>query len=486
MASFEVEAAFVAAFWAACERGEREAADAMRLVVPDYLEHTQLGSLYALLAGRYAAGKPLPEAEAIQSLAVPRSAVAMEVWRAVVDYADTYVVRSSAGDLVRYGEIICQHWQARRQVAVLRDALERADRALEKPEIAKDVGRQTLQALTALFTARGQPHRSRAEILEMLASEQPVEEQIVLPWRRLERECGPWVAGDLIGLSGYSGTGKSSFAAALAFELASRGTPVIAFSTEMRERWVARALAARAGVRQFVAEKRQWNKATEEEKRAWRGVIEEAKDWPWEVVAVGSVTVEDIVIRARSIRRFWPGQTVLVVVDHMHRLDYGREEANKMVGRATKTIRDAAAEDVYGGLVFLLLYQPRKPEDIEMLYRPAAAYQIRGDSTVWNELDVHLSPFRAWVKTTPYQKNAWGTPKTSTDWEGNPVMAKPNGDGAKLDDEHIYVKIDKRRIGGEGPVIWLDFDYPTGRIFEAARPGEVGDEGEEAAGDAAG
>src|SRR5690606_41073352 len=72
----------------------------------------------------------------------------------------------------------------------------------------------------------------------------------------------------------------------------------------------------------------------------------------------------------------------------------------------------------------LLLFQPRKPEGGANTYRPIAGYQIRGDSAVWNELDVHLSPYRTWVKASETLLNEWGQPKTVVDPSGWPRSAE--------------------------------------------------------------
>jgi hypothetical protein len=115
-----------------------------------------------------------------------------------------------------------------------------------------------------------------------------------------------------------------------------------------------------------------------------------------------------------------------------------------------------------------MLFQPRKPAAGTTQYGPIAGHQIRGHSSIWNELDVHISPFRMWVKTNEQLgRTHWGT--VACDYEqGKPMpkLAKPESDGAKLDDEHVYIKIDKRRVGGEGPTVMLHFDAPSGAVYE--------------------
>ena len=70
------------------------------------------------------------------------------------------------------------------------------------------------------------------------------------------------------------------------------------------------------------------------------------------------------------------------------------------------------------------------------------------------------------METSDNWTTPWGTQKAVLRADGRPKLAKPEADGAKLDDERVYVKIDKDRIGGEGPTIALEFDKPSGRIYE--------------------
>jgi len=293
--------------------------------------------------------------------------------------------------------------------------------------------------------------------------------EIPVPYPALNRIFGPLVPGDLIGLSAFSGGGKSTVAANLALGWLLRGVPVLAFPTEMRQRWVARLTAIASNTRQWVAEKRQWHRATDAERDAYRTATYRIADLPLEVVNEPNISVPEILTRVRILRRQWSGRPVVVIIDHMHRLDYGGEEPNKVVGLATKQIKNFAGSDSDGGLVFVCLYQPRKPMGVATAHRPVAAAEIRGDSMVWNELDVHLSPFRMRVRTSAFGATAWGTPACLLDAAGRPVAAKPKELEAKIDDEHTYFTVDKRRIGGDyGKIVVLDFDYPAGRLYERA------------------
>jgi hypothetical protein len=106
-----------------------------------------------------------------------------------------------------------------------------------------------------------------------------------------------------------------------------------------------------------------------------------------------------------------------------------------------------------------------------------------------------MGPYRRWVQTvqigpeelwlwdtSPHLAvergffTPWGTPRCLLDTQGYPIFVPPppegleHQDGAKLDDEHVYLKVDKRREGGEVPyTLIFHTDGPSGRIFELDR-----------------
>lgn len=467
MASFEVEASFVGAFWGTADSRDegylRAALEAASLVGPDAIENDHLASIYATLRARFAEGKPTDSEDLLDEFAsrgIPQQLMGDVIERSAYVTAD---------QLAHYAQVVLHSYQQRQ----LSELLAKAQAKLAQGRL-DDGGRRVaehlaIKAMTIYATSAesGVP-QTKDEILddELRLIEQETEPGIKLPWSKLDSACGPWLPGDVIGVSAYSNAGKSTFAANLMFGLARRGVPCIVFPTEMGQRWIARGLAALSGARQKVAEKRRWRTvATPEEKEAYEHWIGIVRHWPWNVVNVPDISPTEILARTRILRRAYPGQTVVVFVDHMHRLNYGDQDPNEAVGRAVKMFKNFAASDP-DGLIFVLLFQPRKPEGGANTYRPIAGYQIRGDSAVWNELDVHLSPYRTWVKASETLLNEWGQPKTVVDPSGWPRSAKPNSEGAKLDDEHYYVKVDKDRVGGEGPVILLNFHAPSGRIYE--------------------
>lgn len=453
MASYDVEVRFVGQFarWAT----DRQAAawEILEIVKPGMIEDRDLEQYFGKLSGRFAAGEDLSDPDDVID----------DTWRDIFDESE------ATFDLRNLAERVRNDWRAREQLRLLDLGVIEAGRAIGSPNgKAKHVAERLSMALLTLF-ADGSGNGAPQGLHEMLAAEREFmhaedEVGVTLPYPKLEEACGPWIPGDVIALPAFSGSGKSTLAANLVLRWARRSVPVIAFPTEMRQRWLSRMLAADAGVRQWIAEKRQWKRASVDERDAYESAMLELDKRPLEIVNRSNISPAEVLSATRVLRKRWEGRTVVVVVDHMHRLNYASDEPNKAVGPATKLFKDFAENDRDGGIIFLLLYQPRKPTTDT--YRPIAAHEIRGDSTVWNEIDVCLSPFRVWVKADELRLTPWGTPRAKYDPSGKPLVAKPESEGAKLSDEHVFIKIDKRRVGGEGPTIWLDYNGPSGAVFE--------------------
>lgn len=458
MASYELEVRFVGQFARYADAKDSVAWEVLDVVRPGMLENAGLESRFSALSGRFAAGEELDDPDDGYD----------ETWQ---DISDESIVPH---DLRQLAHRIRNDYRSREQVRLLQLGLDEAGKAIGSPNgKAKHVAERLSMALLQLFAdgaETGQPQG----LTEMLAAEREFmtsgdEIGVTLPYPKLEEACGPWIPGDVVALPGYSGSGKSQLVANLVRLWVRRGVPVIAFPTEMRARWLSRILAADAEVRQWIAEKRQWKRATDDEVMRYTAAMTELRERPLEIVNRSNISPAELLAATRVIRRRFAGRTVVVVADHMHRLNYEGEEPNKAVGPSTKLFKDFAENDREGGIIFVLLYQPRKPQ-IDV-YRPIAAHEIRGDSTVWNEIDTCVSPFRAWVKCDPVLKTPWGTPRTLVDPSGRPMLAKPPKlgkpeAGSKLSDEHVFIKIDKRRVGGEGPTISLNYDGPSGNIYE--------------------
>lgn len=359
---------------------------------------------------------------------------------------------------------------------------------------ATDGGRRMAEHLASkalgLYADQGVASpRTRDELLDELWAESlsGADEQrgINFHWKGVNEEIGPLAPGEVMGISAYSGGGKTTLACNIAEGALLAGTPTVIFGTEMGKRWIARMAAIHSRTSQWCAEKRIWKRKVGDTWVPWpeglsryHAALKAMRRWPMEVVTSPNVTPQEVLTRSKVLRRKYPGQHVLVIVDHLHRLDYGGEDPSRMVGQATRDFKNTAAEDP-DGLSFVLLYQPRKPEDVWVTDRPVNYHQIRGDALVGNELDTHISPYRSWVETEAGLWTPWGTPKARQGAGGLPVLAPRPADttappaGVKLSDEHVFIANDKRRIDGPGPYHILDLHKPSGRMSEGKEEAQL-------------
>lgn len=458
MIASEIE--FVAQYWHACECGAKIAWKGQSIIAPEMFSDSGLGRLYHILSTRFSRGEPVGLAECRPDITEADATDAVTIVLPLAIHSES---------LMYHAQRVVQGWQARKQVSLLRLGIDEAEKSLEKPDRAKKIAEKLALALLDVFVSdsgEGRPQTRDELVDDQLDRMSRVDERgVVLPWPKMQEACGPWMPGDLIGVTGYSGSGKSTMTANLAMGLCQRGVPVIVFPTEMREQWLARAAASVSGVPQWIAEKGLWKSATDAQKQGHADVLEAMRSWPWELVNRSNITPAQMVAAVRTLRRQWPDERVVVLVDHMHRLDYGTEEADAEAGKATRMLKNFATDD-RAGLVFVLLYQPKKPEGDHAVYQPIHANRIRGHSMIWNELDVHLSVFRSMVERSPFGMTKWGDPAGLVNSDGSPRLAKPGSETAVVDTERVYMKPDKRRIGGEGRTFWLNFDKPSGRIYE--------------------
>jgi replicative DNA helicase len=463
MAKIEVEAQFLAIWWHEALRGRDTAARVVGHIRAEMLEYEAIGDAYQFLADRFAKGSPLNDLVTEAGL----TAILGPEW-----YHTIREQSQRGGKIGEYSGRVLFNYRARRQADYLSALAEQAAALVgEDDGQAAMLADQAIGKLATFHTTRGDLNKpvTREEItnrgLQRLR-DRGQSEGIVMPYPKLAEQTGNLLPGDVVGIAGYSNSGKSVFAANLWRHFAIAGVPTISFPTEMGLAWHARGVAAHARVPQLIAEREQWDLATEEMVEAYEFGLQDLGRCPWEIVDRPSISVDEIIARASVLRRRWPGKPVVVIVDHMHRLDYGREEADFAVGAATRKIRNWAKEDDDGGIIAILLYQPRKPADEIELYRPVDGFRIRGKSEVWNELDYLLSPYRRWVRADNQSRTPWGTPGSVLNKDGFPIAAVPNAEGAKLDDERTYVKIGKRRVGGEGPTVVLNVDSPSGYIYQ--------------------
>lgn len=461
MPDHRIEMEFVGAFWRAAD-DERDNAKhlawpAMAAVRPEMIHDVRLREIYENIRVRFTEGETTELA--IVARDFPDSDFEL--------LCDVIEIAGSAHRLPDFTTVLVREAQA----GEFKDLCVKAvDYLATTP---KDGGKKAAEALANrlmnVYAGSGSAGgiKTKEQVIKDAKARATSEVHgIQLPWPKLEAACGPWVPGEIIGITAYSGEGKSTLAGNLFSGLIDSGVPCIPYPTEMGEQWLDRVVAARARVEQWRAEKQRW-KGAEEQQSRFLEAYDELKQLEWRMVGRMNIGPAEIATAVRVLRKSWSGPVVFIV-DHMHRLDYGSEEADKEAGKATRLMKNLAGEL---GVIGVLLYQPRKPPMGATHHGPVAGHQIRGHSSIWNELDVHLSPFRAWVKTNAEYGLAYaGTPDQSVacDYDENhkPKFTKPDDEQGKLDDEHVYIKVDKRRVGGEGPTVFLNYDKRTGRIYE--------------------
>lgn len=471
MANPTTEAQYLSLFWGLAEKDDPQIGKVIAHVTPEMFETEHLAAGYKIIRERYAAARSLSDLPCQQEM--------MDALGA--DYFVLSEERENTDRILRgYAGSIVLSYRKREQVRVLEKLLARAQ-ALppEKAHQVVDMAINDLMEVHRDKSGGGKPQTreeyAKAE-LGKIDQKQESGSRIILPYNKLHSQIGPLLPGDLVGISAYSNGGKSLFLANVIRWFVLNEWPCIIFPTEMRERWLSRVWAAHSRVPQMLAEREMWEEATEEQKARYRFAINDLTPLPWEVVNRPSLTAKEIISRATVLRRKkeYVGKPVVVGIDHMHRLDYGNSKAEFEIGGETRRLRDWAAEDQEGGIILVTLFQPRKPADELELYKPVHGYQIKGVSEVWNEMDIHLSPYRRWVKVAPgWEKNPmlrtpWGTPLClyQDKHPSIPEFCKPGDPDGKLDDQHAYVKVDKRRTGGEGTTAMLEVEGPTGWIYE--------------------
>ena len=466
--------------------GDRErkwVMDALDTVKPEALLDPSLRAMYEMVSQRFVTGEPVDDTTVLSEV----GALTEVHPDAMVVYAELVLPGMTAALLPDRARIVVREWKRREFAGLVgkaADALDTGHREDGGRRLAQAMSMRLLELWAGDGGKGGAGYESPDQVVDKLAERAAQGlhgmQGVPLPWPKLNKVAGPLIPGDVVGISAYSNAGKSQLAACMFDLWVGRGQPVIAFPTEMSLQWLERAVASGAGVEQWRAEKRLWKGADEQYERYQKALEEmRAQKHFWQVVSRPNITPAEIVTATRVLRRQWPGQPVVVMVDHMHRLDYGGEDPNKVVGAATKLLHNVAMQDEaegLGGLIFVLLYQPRKPDQGKGHHGPIAGHQIRGDSQVWNELTIHLSPFRVWVEThlqgflTP-----WGTPKAKlAPGQEVPKLVQPKQGATdrKLDDERFWTKVDKRRTGGEGPTVVLEYDPRWGRIYEVVGRGD--------------
>jgi GTPase SAR1 family protein len=484
------ELTFVGCFWRLAADGDPKAQRIAAGLPPEALTDGEMARSYSVLAQRVAAGQDvgMNNPDVMTPLLAVSPQIASNLW-------DTATLNGHL-DITPHVRWLHTGYQARRQAQLFAAAARELEGlAASDPAAALKVAEgEAMRSLTlGLETAAQQAPQTRKEITdaELAVLESGGLTGISWPYPKMQRILGPILPGRLYGITAFPNCGKSTLLANLFRGFTVRGYPCLVAPTEMRTDWLRRVWAAHAGVPQEIAENQLWSAASEEVARylgeLWgctahevdgilathRGRYEDAvrlfEGLDWEVINKSDLTIEQIISSFRVLRRRYPGQHVIGMVDHMHDLRYPQGETDRWVGQATRALREFCKDDP--AFSCIVLFQPKKAQNEQDQFKPIRANEIRGQ--VAQVLDVHLSIYRRYVKTSPVEKTPWGSFACLTNERGLPEGAKPEDGGAKVDDEHMYLKPDKRRIGGEGPSFMLDMLAPSGLVYERDRRREV-------------
>lgn len=476
---------FVWRWWAHASHGNPVAAELLQYVPPEALWKDRfLREVYDYLGQQHAKGASVTDTTVTAHLLHIAKALGkhdewarLERFALMQDPEDPEELRQHARSVIGLHRTRSQLDMLEGAALLTRQVLEGKEPGgyLEARRYAEDL-MQRLLTLHSKHAERGGPVTQEEIVTHLLQRVDPTRTPgIAWPWPMMNDLLGEIMPGDLIGLTAYSGNGKTLLIANLFLCWALADIPVIVFPTEMELRFLERVVAAFARVPKRFAEKGDWRTATPAQMRRYREAMRQLIGLPWDVVQQSSISPEEVVARVQVLRRKWRGRHVLVVVDHLHRLRYppGVKPDDALgVADASQKLKNMALDDRDGGLSVLALYQPKQPEDEAKRYRPVPMFGIRGHSGAPTELDVHFSCFRRVVRTTSARRTPWGTERALYEHEtdAHPAAGEFGKPGTKLDDEHFYASKDKDRVNGvQGShmdTIGLHIHSPSGFIYE--------------------
>ena len=370
------------------------------------------------------------------------------------------------------------------------------DRAMERPEPNRILDRVREGVLKIHRIVAVRPGESRAmlgreEVLTKLTDDMNREgaRGIRWPYPKMEQYLGTDIQpGGVYGFTARSGGGKTLLGANL-FRKLIRYAHVVPALTEHPEQWMARAVAAEAGVEQAIAEQGRWNADDENTirflRRLWqrrfpdgaggfhhgreldsrvRWLLKERRaayekalasfrvDRSWEYLGMGRMTLDELLLGWRMARSLWPDKHVIGILDHAHNLK--EEPIHERIAEIVARIKEFCENDP-AGFSAIVFFQPRKLDRMadKMLAKvePVPAGEISG--SVEQYLDTHAGLCRQWVEVDRDQVPLeWGQSPCKRTLRGFPVrVPKKEKDMwrapyARLDNEHLYMFADKTRI----------------------------------------
>lgn len=218
----------------------------------------------------------------------------------------------------------------------------------------------------------------------------------------LDKEIGRMQPTDLILLAGRSGMGKSTCLGAFSLRSALLMQPTLIFSIEMSaKQWTARNLC---DLDYDVLDRNQplwysrFRNGTLRANEYERALLAQRRleGLPLEICDEGSLSIEDIAIRARAFKRRFPGQVGLVVIDYLQKVresagkDRSREQQVTHIATGAKNLAKTLEWPVLAGSQI----NRQVEQKVEKDRRPVLA-DLRESGSLENEADTVLMPYWA-------------------------------------------------------------------------------------------
>lgn len=186
-----------------------------------------------------------------------------------------------------------------------------------------------------------------AQLIYRLANKETDEENLHVPWPKLDRLLNGFSGGDLISVAGMPGIGKTAFAINIAYLFAKQNIPILFFELEMRpQRIIPRIVSLHTGIETEHVMQIDLLQAT----------YKELKEFPFMFAYVYRKPSFDFC--ADTIRKGYNRYGIrFVVFDNLHFLVRSMSDQTKEIGVVVQSFK-LLAEEL--GIPILLIARPRK------------------------------------------------------------------------------------------------------------------------------
>ncbi len=336
----------------------------------------------------------------------------------------------SVGNAGRYARIVAEHAQMRRII----DVGERIkDSGYDMPE---DVAGAVDAAEQLVYDLRPKADTPTAHALASVLSEwlDVIERRVEnggkiehpTGWFDLDRHLGGLQPGRLLVVAARPGMGKTSWAGALAVNVAAGGDPVLFFSIEMgRDELAGRMVSSAAGL---VGSKVSQGDVTPRDWELIAGAITDLHDLPIEIIDATPVTL--LSVRAgirRAVSRF--GRVGLVVIDYLQLMS-GRGRAENRQVEVAELARGLKLLSKEMGVPVVCLAQLNRAVEARSDKRPMLA-DLRESGEIENSADQIVFIYRDEHYSTRTEEPGIAELIVSKNRHGAPGTVKVSADLAR-------------------------------------------------------